>query len=111
MLFQGFNKNSKGVKMTKVEEFRKALNEVIALAEEELKKVAMGQSIWSQKQLEKIILPEMYELLEHANRGEILLTNNKKLRSTYFLVETNIPYDRTDLGKKIKALQELYKQF
>ncbi|HEY8419424.1 MAG TPA: hypothetical protein VIL03_03210 [Clostridia bacterium] len=97
--------------MTRVEEFKKTLNEVIALVEEELKKVAAGQSIWSQKQLEKIIQPEMMELLEHAKRGEILMKRNKKLRSTYFLVETNIPYDRTDLGKKILELQGIYQQF
>ncbi|HEY8443701.1 MAG TPA: hypothetical protein VIL24_02760 [Clostridia bacterium] len=97
--------------MTRVEEFKKALVEVLALVDDELKKVAAGQSIWSQKQLENIIQPEITELLEHAKRGEILMKRNKKLRSTYFLVETNIPYDRTDLGKKILELQGIYQQF
>lgn len=94
--------------MTKVEEFRNALIEVISLIDEELKKVALGQSIWTQRQLQKVIKPELSELLDYANRGEILVKKNKKLRSTYFLFETNIPYDRTEIGKKILAVQELY---
>lgn len=96
--------------MTKVEEFKNALVEILTLTEEELRKVAMGQSIWTQKQLEKIIQPEMSELLDYANRGKILLKRNRKLRSTYILFETNIPYDRTELGKKILDLQNFYNQ-
>lgn len=48
----------KGVVMTKVEEFRNALVEILTLTEEELRKVAMGQSIWTQKQLEKLYNPK-----------------------------------------------------
>ena len=51
----------------------------------------MVKSVWTQKQLEKIIQPEMSELLDYANRGKILLKRNRKLRSAYILFETNIP--------------------
>lgn len=66
---------------------------------------------WNTSQLEEVILPEMKELLLHAEKGEVFFKYGKKQRllsSTYLITDSLESLGSTVLGKKISEIQEMY---
>lgn len=88
------------------------IQEIIECATEEIQKIDAGKSSkWSIVQLESIVIPEMSELLEFANGGEVLLKYGRKqrlLESTYTMTDSIQNLDNTQLGIKISKLQKVY---
>lgn len=88
------------------------LNEVLTEVAAEQKRIEAGYSSgWTLDQLNKVIIPEILELLYHAQMGELFFKYGQKqrmLESTYLLLDSCDNLNATQLGKKIIDLQDLY---
>ena len=93
--------------------FISLLNDVLSLAQKEEKAIIEGEiSEWGLGEIQKIIIPEMKELLSHAKYGEIHFKYGKRqrmLESTYLITDSLSNLSYTTLGKSILNLQEYYR--
>ena len=98
--------------MGKYDVFACLLIEVLTFAEKEKKAILNGEiSQWELYQIQKVIIPEMSELLFYAQKGEIYFKYGKKqrlLESTYLITDSFACLSQTQLGKSIIKLQEKY---
>ena len=91
--------------------FLNMLQDVICCANEENKKIKMGQtSNWEATELTEIVLPEMLELLANISKKKPLFKYGKQrqLESTYLITDSLLHLNQTDLGIKILELQRQY---
>lgn len=68
-------------------------------------------SQWGLDQIQKVIIPEISELLSYANNGKIYFKYGKKqrlLESSYLITDSLNDLSHTALGKSILELQHLY---
>ena len=69
------------------------------------------ESLWKLEQIQKVIVPEISELLSYANEGKIYFKYGKKqrlLESSYLITDSINDLSHTALGKCILKLQNLY---
>lgn len=85
---------------------------ILDCAEEEKKTILNGKSsLWNLEQIQKIIVPEINELLSYANKGKIYFKYGKKqrlLESSYLITDSINNLSHTNLGKCIIELQNFY---
>lgn len=88
------------------------LNNILACAEKEINTILAGKmSQWDLEQIQKVIVPEISELLSHANNGKIYFKYGKKqrlLESSYLITDSLNDLSHTALGESILRLQNLY---
>ncbi|MBE6536814.1 MAG: hypothetical protein E7673_02555 [Ruminococcaceae bacterium] len=88
------------------------LTETLKCANEEKKVILNGKlSLWNLEQIQKVIIPEISELLSYANKGEIYFKYGKKkrlLESSYLITDSLKDLSRTPLGEYVLKLQNLY---
>lgn len=88
------------------------LVDILDLAEKEKNALVHGEaSLWNLEQIQKVIVPEISELLSYANKGEIYFKYGKKqrlLESSYLITDSLDDLSHTALGKCILNLQNLY---
>lgn len=98
--------------MNKITLYINTLNKVLQEICNELERIANGaNSPWSSSVLTDVIRPEIEELLDYADKGEVFFKYGKKqrlLQATYFMIDSLQPLFQTDLGKSLSVLQELY---
>lgn len=98
--------------MKKLDSFINLLISVIECAEQEKGRICKNEdSQWNYDQIRKVVLPEMNELLSHANQGILYFKHGKKqrfLESTYIITDSMKDLTNTELGKKVIELQETY---
>ena len=98
--------------MRKINAFIDLLKETIECAEIERNHIDKGvPSDWNYGLLKNVVFPEINELLSYANKGEIYFKYGKKqrrLESTYFLLDSFKRLSETPLGEKILELQHFY---
>ncbi len=98
--------------MNKITLYINTLNNVLQEIHNELERIATGaDSPWSSGVLINVIRPEIEELLDYADKGQVFFKYGKKqrlLQSTYFMTDSLQPLFQTDLGKSLSVLQELY---
>lgn len=100
--------------MKKISLFIKLLLDVINNAEKEKEKeIILGgkASKWDLEQINDLIIPEITELLSHANNGEIYFKYGKKqrlLESSYLISDSVDELSHTKLGESILKLQSFY---
>lgn len=91
------------------EEYKEILDNIISLAHHEATIIRNGGiSCWYIDQLEKIVIPEMTELLQHLSGGDLFLKYGKDqrlLESTYLLTDSLNMLSSTPLGLQISNLQ------
>ena len=96
------------------ESFINDLQDILSEVEKVRQNIQKGESsTWAITLLDKVIKPEMEELLDHAKKGEIYFKYGKKqrmLESTYFMTDSPVNLGGTPLGIKIFALQEMYRK-
>lgn len=92
--------------------FIKSLIAVLDCAEREKSIILNGKSsLWDLEQIQKVIIPEINELLSHASNGEIHFDCGNKqrlLKSSYLITGSLNNLSYTDLGKNILKLQNFY---
>ena len=67
--------------------------------------------MWNLEQIQKVIVPEISELLLYANKGEIYFKYGKKqrlLESSYLITDSLNDLSHTALGEYVLKLQNLY---
>lgn len=88
------------------------LIDILDCAEKEKNAILVGKdSLWNLEQIQKVIVPEISELLLYANKGEIYFKYGKKqrlLESSYLIIDSLNDLSHTVLGKCILRLQKLY---
>lgn len=88
------------------------LVDILDCAEKEKNAILDGNlSLWNWDQIQKVIVPEINELLSHANKGEIYFKygkNQRLLESTYLITDSLNDLSHTALGECILKLQNLY---
>lgn len=88
------------------------LFDVLVCAEKEKNAILDGKlSPWNLEQIQKVVVPEVSELLLYANKGEIYFKYGKKqrlLESSYLITDSMDNLSNTALGKCILKLQNLY---
>ena len=97
--------------MEKIELYKSLLTEVVDLAMMECERIKAGdKSAWRLSLLENVVLPEMGELLSHAEEGEYFFKWEKQrlLETTYYMTDSFERLSETPLGKKIHEFQTLY---
>ncbi len=68
-------------------------------------------SVWDKQQLMFVVKPEMEELYSHFANGRVFFKYGKKqrmLQSTYIITDSIRNLNKTNLGKEIIKLQEIY---
>ena len=92
--------------------FIKSLIAVLECAEKEKNVILDGkESLWNLEQIQKVIVPEISELLSYANKGKIYFKYGKKqrlLESSYLITDSLNDLSHTALGECILRLQNLY---
>lgn len=92
--------------------FISMLADILDCAEKEKNVILDGQeSLWTFEQIQKVIVPEISELLSYANKGEIYFKYGKKqrlLESSYLITDSLNDLSHTDLGECVLKLQNLY---
>ena len=92
--------------------FVKSLIAVLDCAEKEKKAILDGKkSLWNLEQIQKVIVPEISELLSYASKGEIYFKYGRKqrlLESSYLITDSLNDLSNTALGKCVLRLQNLY---
>ena len=92
------------------EEYKEILDSIIGLANHEVNIIRKGgSSYWNANQLERVVIPEMIELLRYMLRGDLFLKYGKQqrlLESTYLLTDSVNMLSRTLIGIQISRLQE-----
>ncbi|MBR0278091.1 MAG: hypothetical protein IJQ50_06500 [Clostridia bacterium] len=95
-------------------QFQSMLIDVLECANVECNRILDGSaSLWELSQIQKIIIPEISELLLYARDGKVYFKYGKKqrlLESTFFLTDSLKPLSRTNLGQGILMLQKIYNQ-
>ena len=69
--------------------------------------------MWDAEQIQKVVVPEISELLSYAIKGEIYFKYGKKqslLESSYLITDSLNDLSHTALGECILKLQNLYKK-
>lgn len=88
------------------------LVDILDCAEKEKNTILDGkESLWNLEQIQKVIIPEMSELLSHANKGKIYFKYGKKqrlLESSYLITDSINDLSHTSLGERVLRLQNLY---
>lgn len=101
--------------MKELDAFTNLLISVIECAEKEKEKICNHvDSEWNYDQIEKVVMPEMNELLSYANQGKLFFKYGKKqqlLESTYIITDSIKNLANTILGEKVIELQEVYNRF
>jgi len=92
--------------------FIKSLVAVLDCAEKEKNTILDGKmSQWNLEQIQKVIVPEISELLSYANKGKINFKYGKKqrlLESSYLITDFLNDLSHTALGDCILKLQNIY---
>jgi hypothetical protein len=71
----------RGIMMKKLDSFINLLVNVIEFAEKEKEKICNHEdSEWNYDQIQKVVLPEINELLSYANQGKLFFKYGKKQR-------------------------------
>ena len=98
--------------MDTIEAFICKLKDVAEAVAHECALIDSGEaSKWSKDQLEKVVLPEVHELLSYALKGTVLYKYGKQqrlLESSYLITDSIERLNNTTLGDKIAELQKLY---
>lgn len=101
--------------MKNMQKFIDTLYGVKEIASHEKCMISSGNnSMWETEQLDKIVLPEINELLSYALVGKVYFRYGKGVRlleSTYLLTDSIKDLNSTTLGKKIIELQKIYNSF
>ena len=88
------------------------LVDILECAEREKNAILDGElSLWNLEQIQKVVIPEMSELLSYANKGKIYFKYGKKqrlLESSYLITDSLTDLSHTTLGECILKLQNLY---
>ena len=88
------------------------LVDILDCAEKEKNTILEGKdSLWNLEQIQKVIVPEINELLSHANNGKIYFKYGKKqrlLESSYLITDSLNDLSHTTLGECVLKLQNLY---
>ena len=88
------------------------LVDILDCAEKEKNAILDGKlSLWNLEQIQKVIVPEISELLSYANKGVIYFKYGKKqrlLESSYLITDSQNDLSHTTFGKCILKLQNLY---
>lgn len=86
------------------------LVDILDCAEKEKNTILYGNlSLWNLEQIQKVIVPEISELLSHAKKGEIYFKYGKEqrlLESSYLITDSLNHLSHTTLGKCILKLQK-----
>jgi hypothetical protein len=98
--------------MKKMNSFICLLADTLDCAEKE-RDIILDRKIspWNLDQIQKVIIPEITELLSYANKGEIYFKHGKKqrlLESSYLITDSLNDLSHTVLGKSILNLQNFY---
>lgn len=92
--------------------FVKSLIAVLDCAEKGKNAILDGKdSSWTLEQIQKVIVPEISELLSYANKGKIYFKYGKKqrlLESSYLITDSLNDLSHTALGECVLRLQNLY---
>ncbi len=92
--------------------FIKSLIAVLNCAEKEKNTIySKNVSLWNYEQIDKVIIPEIRELLSYAYKGEIYFKYGKKkkiLESSHLITASSNDLVHTALGECILKLQNLY---
>lgn len=98
--------------MKKINSFICLLADTLNCAEKERDMIFDGKmSLWNLDQIQKVIIPEITQLLSYANKGEIYFKHGKKqrlLESSYLITDSLHDLSHTVLGKSILNLQNFY---
>lgn len=98
--------------MLKLDIYISILSDILADAKNETASIRAGvSSEWEYFQLEKVVIPEMSELLLYARAGEVYFKYGKKqrmLESMYLITDSLPSLGETSLGRRISELQKLY---
>ena len=85
---------------------------VLECAEKEKSTILNGEfSLWNLEQIQKVIIPEISELLSYAYEGKVYFKYGKKqrlLESSYLITDALNDLSHTSLGECIAKLQNLY---
>ena len=88
------------------------LVDILDCSEKEKNAILNGEtSLWNLEQIQKVIVPEISELLSYANKGEIYFKYGRKqrlLESSYLITDSLNDLSQTVLGKCILKLQSFY---
>ena len=92
--------------------FVKSLIAVLDCARKEKNAMLDGkESLWNLEQIQKVIVPEISELLSYANKGKIYFKYGKKqrlLESSYLITDSLNDLAHTALGECVFKLQNFY---
>ncbi len=98
--------------MEKFDQYIKVLEETAECIVNEKSKIKAGQiSKWTIGQLDRVVSPEINELLTYALKGKVFFKYGKEQRllvSSYFMTDSLEKLCDTPLGKKIMELQRIY---
>lgn len=98
--------------MKKINSFICLLTDTLDCAEKERDMILDGKrSLWDLDQIQKVIIPEITQLLSYANKDEIYFKHGKKqrlLESSYLITDSLHDLSHTVLGKSILNLQNFY---
>lgn len=98
--------------MKKNNSFICLLVDTLDCAEKEKNIILDGKiSRWNLEQIQKVIIPEISELLTYANNGKSYFKYGKKqrlLESSYLITDSLNDLHYTALGKSILKLQKFY---
>lgn len=98
--------------MIKNNSFVCLLVDTLDCAEKERDIILDGKmSLWNLDQIQKVIIPEITELLSYANNGKIYFKHGRKqrlLESSYLITDSLNDLSHTVLGKSILDLQNFY---
>ena len=85
---------------------------ILDCAEKEKNTILDGKdSLWNLEQIQKVIIPEISELLSYANKGKIYFKYGKKqrlLESSYLITDSLNDLSHTVLGENVLKLQNIY---
>ncbi len=88
------------------------LVDILDYAEKEKSAILAGkESLWNLEQIQKVIIPEISELLLYANKGKIYFKYGKKqrlLESSYLITDSLNDLSHTDIGDRVLKLQNFY---
>ena len=88
------------------------LVDILECAEKEKNAILDGKlSLWNLEQIQKVIIPEISELLSYANKGKIYFKYGKKqrlLEASYLITDSLNDLSHTVLGEYLLKLQDLY---
>ena len=80
-------------------------------AEKEKNAILDGkESLWNLEQIQKVIVPEISELLSYANKGKIYFKYGREqrlLESSYLITDSLNDLSHTALGECVLRLQNL----